>query len=365
MKIKEIVQYLESKASLSYQESYDNAGLLTGNTDWDCTGVLTTLDCTEAVVEEALSKKVNMIVAHHPIVFKGLKKINGKNYVEKTIIAAIKNDIAIYAIHTNLDNVIDGVNARIADKMGLVHRKVLAPRAGELQKLITFVPSRYIESVRQALFDAGAGGIGKYDECSFNIEGKGTFRALEGTHPFVGEIGKQHAETETRIEVIFPKYLKKNIVNSLIKVHPYEEVAYDIYPLDNEYAQVGAGLVGELPEEMTEQAFLQMLKVVFGLSVIRHTALFGKKLKKIALCGGAGSFLTNAAIASGADVYVTGDVKYHEFFDADGKIILADIGHFESEQFTIDLLFDYLRTKFPTFAVLKSDSKTNPVHYFV
>lgn len=365
MRIKEIVQYLESIAPPSYQESYDNVGLITGESSWECTGVLTTLDCTEAIVKEAVAKNVNLIVAHHPIVFKGLKKINGKNYVEQTIIAAIKNDIAIYAIHTNLDNVIDGVNARIADKIGLVNRRILAPKSGELYKLATFAPHDQAEKVRAALFAAGAGSIGNYGECSFNVAGEGTFKASEGSNPFVGNIGERHTEPETRIEVVFPKYLKNKIVGALLSAHPYDEVAYDIYLLENEYAHVGSGLVGELEQPVSEQAFLQLLKQQFGLTVVRHTELLGKNIQKVALCGGAGSFLTGAAIGSGADIYVTGDVKYHEFFDAEGKIILADIGHFESEQFTIDLLFDYLRTKFPTFALLKSDVKTNPVYYFV
>ncbi len=365
MKIKEIIQYLESIAPISYQESYDNAGLITGDSGWECTGVLTTLDCTEAIIQEAIAKKANLVVAHHPIVFKGLKKINGKNYVEKTIIAAIKNDIAIYAIHTNLDNVIDGVNARIADKIGLVNRSILVPKTGELCKLVTFVPKDHAENVRTALFNAGAGGIGNYDECSFNVNGDSTFKASEGSHPFVGNIGERHMEQEVRIETIFPKYLKNKVVTALLSAHPYEEVAYDIYLLDNEYAKVGAGIVGELQHPIAEKEFLQLLKEKFHLEVVRHTELFGKPIQKVAICGGAGSFLTGAAIGSGADIYVTGDVKYHEFFDADGKIVLADIGHFESEQFTIELLFDYLRTKFPTFAVLKSDIRTNPVYYFV
>ncbi|WP_447640678.1 MULTISPECIES: Nif3-like dinuclear metal center hexameric protein [Chitinophagaceae] len=365
MKIKEIVQYLESIAPPSFQESYDNAGLITGDAGWECTGVLTTLDCTETVVKDAIAKNVNLIVAHHPIVFKGLKKINGKNYVEQTIITAIKNDIAIYAIHTNLDNVVDGVNARIADKINLKNRKILVPKTGELCKLVTFVPHDSVEKVRTALFHAGGGAIGNYDECSFNTKGEGTFKAAEGTNPYVGNIGERHLEPETRIEVIFPKHLKSRIVDALIAVHPYEEVAYDLYLLENQYQNVGAGLVGELEQAMEETAFLQLLKEKFHLQVVRHTAFLGKPIRSVALCGGAGSFLTGAAIGSGADIYITGDVKYHEFFDADGRIVLADIGHFESEQFTIDLLFDYLRTKFPTFAVLKSDIRTNPVYYFV
>lgn len=365
MKIKEIVQYLESIAPPSFQESYDNAGLLTGDAAWGCTGVLTTLDCTEAIVQEAVSKNINLIVAHHPIVFKGLKKINGKNYVEKTIIAAIKNDIAIYAIHTNLDNVIDGVNARIADKIGLVNRSILVPKTGELCKLVTFVPHEHADNVRSALFHAGAGGIGNYNECSFNAQGEGTFKASPDANPFVGNIGERHTEPETRIETIFPKHLKNKVVAALLSAHPYEEVAYDIYLLENASQHVGSGMVGELAQPMAEKDFLQLLKTQFHLQVVRHTAFLGRPIRKVAICGGAGSFLTGAAIGSGADIYVTGDVKYHEFFDADNKIVLADIGHFESEQFTIDLLFDYMRIKFPTFAVLKSDIRTNPVYYFV
>ncbi|MFT4202636.1 MAG: Nif3-like dinuclear metal center hexameric protein [Chitinophagaceae bacterium] len=365
MQIRYITQYLESIAPPSYQESYDNAGLITGNADWECTGVLTTLDCTEAVVQEAIAKNVNLIVAHHPIVFKGLKKINGKNYVEQTVVAAIKSDIAIYAIHTNLDNVIDGVNARIADKIGLADRRILMPKARELCKLVTFAPHDHAENIRVALFQAGAGSIGNYGQCSFNTNGEGTFKASESSHPFVGNIGERHTEPETRIETIFPKYLKSKVVAALLSAHPYEEVAYDIYLLENQYAQVGAGIIGTLPGPLDPTAFLQLLKETFHLQVIRHTAFLGRSIRKVAVCGGAGSFLTAAAIGAGADIYVTGDVKYHEFFDADGKIVLADIGHFESEQFTVELLFDYLRTKFPTFAVLKSDVRTNPVYYFV
>lgn len=365
MKIKELIVQLENLAPLSYQESYDNAGLLTGDKNWECSGVLTTLDCTEIIVEEAIAQNCNLIVAHHPIVFKGLKKITGKNYVEKTIIAAIKNDIAIYAIHTNLDNMIDGVNKYIAAKINLQQVEILAPQNTILSKLVTFAPREHADAVREALFAAGAGHIGNYDRVSFNADGLGTFRAQEGADPFVGDIGAWHKEAETKIEVIFPNYLQSKLVKALLQAHPYEEVAYDILPLSNTCQQVGAGMVGELPEAMEEKDFLQLLKKQFDLSVIRHTPLLGKKIKKVALCGGAGSFLTNDAINSGSDIYVTGDVKYHEFFDADGKIVLADIGHFESEQFTVELLFDYLQSKFPTFAVLKSAKSTNPVQYFL
>jgi dinuclear metal center YbgI/SA1388 family protein len=364
MKIADIIQLLEQAAPPSYQESYDNAGLLTGNAGWECTGIICSLDTTEDVIMEAKSKGCNLVVAHHPIIFGGLKKITGKNYVEKTVITAIKNDIAIYAIHTNLDNVIKGVNDRMADKLGLINRKILAPKSNQLMKLFTFVPAEYAAKVRAAIFEAGSGNIGNYSECSFNAEGTGTFKAGAGTDPFVGEIGEQHQEKEVKIESIFPAYLQHMIVTAMIKAHPYEEVAYDVVAMANEYQQVGSGLVGELAEPTDEAGLLSLIKAAFGLSVIRHTPLLGKKVTKVALCGGAGSFLISKAIASGADFYITGDVKYHEFFDASSRLVIADIGHWESEQFTIDLLFDILKAKFPTFAVLKTEVKTNPVNYF-
>lgn len=364
MQINEIIAALEQVAPPALQEDYDNAGLITGNGQWNCTGIIVSLDATEDVVKEAIEKKCNLVVAHHPIVFRGLKKINGKNYVEQTIISAIKNDIAIYAIHTNLDNVIDGVNGRIADMLGLINRSILAPKAGLLQKLAVFVPADHKEKLLQALFAAGAGDIGKYSECSFSTAGNGTYKAGEGTNPFLGEQGTQHTEPEARVEVIFPKWLQTSIIKAMKASHPYEEVAYDVYDLSNTYTGTGSGLLGELPEPVEETRLLATLQLIFKTPVIKHTALKGKPVKKVALCGGAGSFLTLAAIASGADMYITGDVKYHEFFDAGGRLVLADIGHYESEQFTIDLLFDILKEKFPNFAVLKTGVNTNPVHYF-
>jgi dinuclear metal center YbgI/SA1388 family protein len=365
MQISDIVGHLESLAPPAYQESYDNAGLLTGCGTWECTGVLTTLDVTEEVVGEAVARQCNLIVAHHPIVFGGLKKITGKNYVERTVIAAIKKDIAIYAIHTNLDNMVEqGVNGRIADKLGLGERKVLLARESTLQKLYCFVPVDHLEAVRAAIFAAGAGHIGGYSECSYSVEGFGTFKGGEGTQPFVGRPGVRHTEKEARLEVILPAYLSRSVVQAMTAAHPYEEVAYDLVPLANTYSGVGAGLVGELPEPVEENAFLGMLCKIFGLSVVRHTQLTGRPVKRVALCGGAGSFLISNALDSGANIYVTSDVKYHEFFDANDQLVIADIGHFESEQFTTDLLFDNLREKFRNFAVLKSDVKTNPVHYY-
>jgi dinuclear metal center YbgI/SA1388 family protein len=364
MIISSIIDILEKIAPPSLQEDYDNAGLITGDKNWLCTGSLISLDVTEEVVKEAIEKKCNLIIAHHPIVFKGLKKINGKNYVERTVILAIKNDIAIYAIHTNLDNIIDGVNGKIADKLGLVNRSILCPKQSGLLKLAVFVPVNDKEKLQDALFAAGAGHIGHYSECSFSTEGTGTYKAGENARPYLGEVGKRHQEQEVKIEVILPVWLKQQVIKAMIAAHPYEEVAYDMYHLSNTSLQTGSGLIGELEQELEETDFLALLKRVFGLSVVRHTPLTGRPIKKVALCGGAGSFLTAVAKAAGADVYVSADIKYHEFFDADGQILLADIGHYESEQFTIDLLFDILREKFPNFAVLKTGVNTNPVKYF-
>ena len=364
MQIAEIIHFLESIAPPSLQETYDNAGLITGSAGWECTGIIVSLDATEEVVQEAKAKGANLVIAHHPIVFSGLKKITGKTYVERAIISSIKNDIAVYAIHTNLDNVIEGVNGKMAEKLGLINCKILKPKSTTLKKLFTFVPIAQAEAVRSAIFDAGGGNIGNYSECSFDTSGTGTFKGEIGTNPFVGEPGKRHEEAELRIEVVFPYWLESQIISSLLKVHPYEEVAYDLVSLDNQFQSVGSGIIGELQNPISEPEFLELIKVKFGLQVIRHTPFLKKPVEKVAICGGAGSFLTKTAIASGADAYITGDVKYHEFFDADGGLLLADIGHWESEQFTIDLLADLLSGKFPTFAVLKTGVKTNPVEYF-
>lgn len=365
MKIKQLLAVLEAFAAPELQEEYDNAGLITGNAQWDCTGVLCALDVTVDVVKEAIGKNCNLIVAHHPIIFKGLKRINGKTYVEQVIIEAIKNDLAIYAIHTNLDNVVLGVNGKIADKLGLKNIRVLSPKRGTLRRLITFAPMDKAEEVRSAIFKAGAGHIGNYSECSFNSEGVGTFKAEKGADPYVGEVGERHSERETKIEIVYPAYLELQIVQALIDSHPYEEVAYDIFAMQNIHYGIGAGITGELAEAVEETVFLQHLKSIFGTGAIRHTALRNQPVKKVAVCGGAGSFLVKTAISQAADFFVTADMKYHEFFDAEGKMVVADIGHYESEQFTIELIHGLLVEKFPTFAVLKTGVDTNPVKYFV
>ncbi len=363
MKVSTITQYLETIAPLAYQETYDNAGLLTGNPAMEVTGILITLDCTEEVVKEALAASCNLIIAHHPILFKGLKKLTGGTYVERTIIKAIQNNIALYAIHTNLDNVLPGVNRKIAEKIGLKNLRILAPKTDTLSKLVTFIPSADAERVLQALHAQGAGQIGKYKNCSFSVEGTGTFMPNEQANPAIGQANQQETVKEIRAEVIFPSYLERNIIQTLRSAHPYEEVAYYLTPISNENQEVGSGMVGELDEALDPMTFLKLVKQKMELPLIRHTALLGNPIKKVAVCGGAGSFLIPQAIASGAQVFITSDIKYHEFFDADNRLILADIGHYESEVFTKDLLGNILIEKFPTFAVNFSRSITNPVRY--
>ncbi len=362
--LKDITNFLEKFSPLSLQESYDNSGLITGDINTEITTVLVTLDVTEKVVEEAIQKKAQLILAHHPIVFSGLKKFTGKNYVERTIIKAIKNDIAIYAAHTNFDSVESGVNKKICEKLGLKNVKILQAAGNQLKKLVTFIPVEHLSQVREAVFNAGAGNIGNYDSCGFTAEGLGSFRGNENANPFVGKKGEIHAEKEVRFETIFPGYLQEKVIGALLKSHPYEEVAYDIYPLDNQFDKIGMGMTGVLSEPISEKEFLSHLKTTFNTGVIKHTALKGKPVEKVAVCGGAGSFLLNAAIAAGADFFVSADFKYHQFFDAENKIVIADIGHFESEQFTKELFYELLMKNFPKFAVHLSEVNTNPVFYY-
>lgn len=364
MRISDITNYLEELAPLAHQESYDNAGLILGDESKEVRAVLITLDVTEAVVDEAMALKANLIVAHHPLIFSGLKKITGKNYVERTLIKAIKNEVAIYAAHTNLDSVLQhGVNTMICRKLGLKHAKILDPVSGKLLKLYVFVPENYADKVRNALFQAGAGTIGAYDSCSFNSSGTGTFKAGENTKPFVGEKEKLHHEKEVRIEVVLPELLKGKVIHAMIQAHPYEEVAYDIIRLENSWNQVGSGMIGELEHPQDELEFLHRVKQNLNSDCIRYTELRQKPVKKIAVCGGAGSFLLKNAIQAQADVFITADFKYHQFFDADGKILIADVGHFESEQFTKELFYELLMRKFSNFAVHLTKVNTNPIKY--
>jgi dinuclear metal center YbgI/SA1388 family protein len=364
MKLADITKYLESLAPLNYQEDYDNSGLLIGNVNDEIHSALVALDCTEQIVDEAIAKNCNLIITHHPIIFKGLKKLNGKNYVERVVLKAIKNNIALYAIHTNLDHVAHGVSGMICKKLEIDKAKILAPKSNLLKKLVTFCPTKHADQVCQALFAAGAGNIGNYSDCSFSGEGIGTFKGNENTNPFVGEKGKLHHEPEARIETIFKVQDERKVMLALFESHPYEEVAYDIYPLTNALDQVGAGMVGWLSREMDGAEFLQHVKEKMQAKVIRHTSLLKKKIKKVAVCGGSGSFLLKDAIAAGADAFVTADFKYHEFFDAEDRLVICDIGHFESEQFTSTLLIDYIQEKFPNLAIQLTDNNTNPINYF-
>lgn len=363
MKLKEIVRVLENFAPPSYQESYDNAGLLTGNHGMEVSGVLLTLDVTEAVIEEAIQEKCNVIIAHHPLIFKGLKKLTGNHWVERCVIKAIKNDIAIYAIHTNLDHVAGGVNTKIAQKLGLQNLKILNPKTETLTKLVTFVPKDHSESVLEALYTAGAGEIGNYDHCSFQTEGTGTFRPNDNSKAFIGEKGKDESVDEIRLEVVFEGHKSGKVLSALKQAHPYEEVAYYLTALQNKNQEVGAGMIGELPASQEPIEFLKDLKVKMNTGTIKHTAIHCDKVQKVAVCGGAGGFLLNRAISAGADVFVTSDFKYHDYFEADGKIVIADIGHYESEQFTKELLQEIIEKAGIEINTKISTTITNPVNY--
>ncbi len=365
IKISNIIKEIEKIAPPSLQESYDNARLITGNRNWACSGALLCLDAIESVVDEAIAQKCNLIIAHHPIVFSGLKSLTGKNYIERTIIKAIKHDIAIYAAHTNLDNVINGVNKKIAEKLSLKNIRILDRKKGILKKLYTYVPHDHTEKVLNALFEAGAGQIGEYSECSYKVSGHGTFKGSENSEPFVGNKNERHTEPENKIEVLFPNYIENDVLSALKSSHPYQEVAYEIITLNNYHQEIGAGIIGELESPMKTIDFLHFLKERMNTSLIRHTDIIQNSVQKIAVCGGAGSFLLPKALSSGADVFITGDFKYHQFFDADGKIVIADIGHYESEQFTIDIFYEILINKFPNFAVRKTNVITNPVNYLI
>ncbi|HYW94036.1 MAG TPA: Nif3-like dinuclear metal center hexameric protein [Bacteroidales bacterium] len=363
MKLKEIVSFFEQTASFSFQESYDNSGLQTGNPGADVSGALITLDVTEEVVDEAVREGLNLIISHHPVIFGQLKGLTGKNATERILLKAIKGDIAILSVHTNIDSVEHGVNGRICDKLGLVDRKVLAPAEGKLLKLVFFVPADHASRVREAIFHAGAGVIGDYDQCSFNVDGTGTFRASENASPYVGEKGQLHFEKEVRVETVLPSHIKNRVIAALLDNHPYEEVAWDLYTLENSWPQVGMGMTGRFEEAMEEHDFLNAVKAVFNAGCVRYTRLTGKTVQHVAVCGGSGSFLLENAISAGADAFITADFKYHQFFEADGRILVADIGHYESEQFTKELFYELVTKNFPKFAVRLSEVITNPINY--
>ncbi len=364
MKLSEIISVIESFAPLAYQENYDNSGLILGDSLMKINKALITIDVTEEVIDEAVDTGANLIISHHPLIFNAIKKITGNSYTERLIIKAIKNNLAIYSAHTNIDNIKEGVNLKICQKLGLANPVILCPLAGELRKIVTFVPLSHADNVRTALFNSGAGHIGNYEQCSYNLEGLGTFKGSENTNPYAGEKGKLHFEKEVRLETIFPKAIQTKVISALLAAHPYEEVAYDIYPLENEYYKAGQGMIGELEKDIDELSFLKKIKSVFNTKVIRHTSLRNKNIKKVAVCGGSGSHLIKDAIKAGADIFITGDVKYHQFFDASDKIIIADIGHYESEQFTKEIFYELLKKNLPKFALHLSELNPDPINYF-
>lgn len=363
-KLKELISYLNQVAPPSLQEDYDNAGLITGHPDNEIKGVIISLDCTEEVVDEAIQLGYNVVVAHHPIVFRGLKKLNGNNYIEKAVIKAIKNDVAIFAIHTNLDNVKDGVNKVFAEKLGLIDLKILSPKPDTLRKVTFFSPPESVEKICEAMHTAGGGNIGNYSQCSFRINGIGTFLPEANAKPYLGEIGLKSIEEEVRVEMIFPSYAIHPVLHAMKSNHPYEEVAYYIHTLLNDNQDIGAGMWGRFQEPIPTLAFFDLLKNSMQLKTFRHTPILKDTIQTIALCGGSGSFLIKNAIAAKADVYISADIKYHEFFDANNQILVVDIGHYESEKFTIDLLFSLISNNFTNFAVRSTKVNTNPISFY-
>ncbi len=362
-KIKDVINHLEAFAPRSLQENYDNSGLLTGSSDTEVTNILVSLDCTDDVIEEAIKKDCNLVVSHHPIIFSGLKKLTGSNYVERTVINAIKNDIAIYAIHTNLDNVKNGVNHKICEKLELKPLQILQPK-NDLSKVVTFIPPGEVSTVTSAMYSAGAGNIGNYEDCSFQIGGKGTFRPTEEANPSLGKKGKNEEVEEVRVEMLLPSINVPGVLKALQESHSYEEVAYYVSTLSNQNQDHGAGMIGELSQALEVNAFLNHIKDKMELKVLKHTGFSGNRIKRVAVCGGSGSFLIKSALSAGVDAFITADVKYHDFFEGEKKMMIVDIGHYESEVFTKELLGDILKEKFTTFAVNLAETVTNPITYF-
>jgi dinuclear metal center YbgI/SA1388 family protein len=363
MKIKEILSVLEEMAPLAYAEDFDNVGLLVGNPETEATGVLVCHDALESVLEEAIAKKCNLVVCFHPILFSGIKKITGKNYVERSIIKAIKNDIAIYAVHTALDNHQNGVNKIFCDALGLKNTKILIAKENFIRKLTTYTIAENAEKLRNALFDAGAGNIGNYEDCSFSSKGIGTYMGNEHSNPQLGERFEFVQGDEIKIEVTFEKHMESEILKALFSTHAYEEVAYEIYELQNKHQNIGLGMVGEFETPMKEKDFLLFVKEKMTSEGIRHSAFLGRPIKKVAVLGGSGSYAIKKAISTGADAFLTADLKYHQFYEAENRLLLADIGHFESERYTKNYIVDYLRKKILNFAIILSEENTNPVKY--
>ena len=363
MKIKDFTNFLEHIAPLSLQEDYDNSGLILGNYNDDVKGILVTLDCTEEIVDEAINSNCNLIVSHHPLIFQGLKKLSVNNYIQRTVIKAIKNNVAVYSMHTNLDNIILGVNSKICDRLNLVNCKILLPKKNSLRHLVFYSPLSHSLKIKEKLFSCGAGHLGAYSECSFSSEGIGSYKPLDNSNPFLGKKKQLHNQPEDRIEMLFPSNIEGKVIAALKKAHPYEEVAYQIYNIENTYHNIGSGMIGELKFPQKSADFLNDLKLKMKTNCIRYTITNKNKVSKVAVCGGSGKFLLKHAIKEKADIYISSDFKYHDFFEGENDIIIADIGHYESEQFTKELIYDLLIEKFPKFAVQISKHNTNPINY--
>lgn len=365
MTIKEVISVIENQIAMPQAEDFDNVGLLCGIPSRNVSGVLVCHDALENVIDEAIAKNCNLVVCFHPIIFSGLKSLTGKNYVERAVLKAIENKVAIYAIHTAFDNDYSGVNAGICNALGLKNVKILQPKKNNLKQLNVYVPTDYSEQLKEALFSAGAGNIGFYDECSFKTEGSGTFRPIEGSTPFSGQQNVRENADENMISVIFEAFKQNQIIAEMKEAHPYEEVAYQIYSLDNENQYAGLGMYGEFDQEMDEKDFLRFIKDKFNVEVIKHSDFTDKKIKRVGVLGGSGASGIKSALAKKCDAYVTGDLKYHDYFLAEGKMLLCDVGHYESEQWVAQQIFEILSQKISTFAVLNSSEKTNPVNYFL
>ena len=363
MKLSDLCNYLDSEIPLSFQEGYDNSGLQVGQSGQEVTSALIALDVTEAVIDEAFQKGCDIIISHHPLIFNGIKKLTGNSSTDRILFKAVKNDIAVYSAHTNLDMISNGVSTKMAQKLGLQNIKVLRPLNNKLLKLVTFIPDDHLNMVQDAIFNAGAGNIGNYDHCGFSVSGTGSFRAGEGTNPYSGQKGEIHFGNEIRFETILFSHLKEKVIKALLAAHPYEEVAYDLYPVENNNIEIGLGCTGDLTEPVSEINFLNLISSVFEAAGLRYSGLTGKSVRKVALCGGSGAALLNDAVSSGADAFVTGDIKYHTFLEADYRILIVDCGHFESEKFSIEILNDLIVKKFPKFAVRFSETNTNPINY--
>jgi dinuclear metal center YbgI/SA1388 family protein len=363
IRIREIVRHLEQVAPLAYQDDYDNAGLVVGDASAAVTGVLICLDVTEALLLEAKTKKCNLIIAHHPIIFRSIRQLTGKNHLERCIIYAVRNNIAVYTLHTNFDNVARGVNLQIAQALGLGNLSILLPKPGTLSQLTAFVPRAFIDSALHALHAAGAGYLSDYAHCDLAITRIGSPKPTSTANPHLGIAEESEKGKERKIEVVFPKHLEKPVLRALRASCPHEEVAYYLHDIRNTDARVGAGMIGELSASLSSRAFLEYLKAKMNLAYLRHTELIDRPIKCVAVCGGSGSFLIEEAILKQADALVTADVKYHDFFKAENQILVVDAGHYESEIGTKKLIHTLLSEKFTSIAMLQCETVTNPIHY--